>query len=141
VSRDFCFRLYHESTSPKPLKLTLGSLRNFSKIAEIFARVHHRWAVGWQIMGTISDCLHPKVNLKEKVYQYVNITSQSCPNKILKTFLIEDFSICHRCRVRPHFRFGSEIWNWSENFVSQKKPDFTWFTSMRNTKNLKRKQR
>jgi hypothetical protein len=21
-------------------------------------------------------------------------------------------------RVRPHFRFGSEIWNWSENFVS-----------------------
>ncbi len=47
-------------------------------------------------------------------------------------------------RVRPHFRFGSEIWNWRENFVSlrsEKKPDFTWFTSMRNTKNLKRKWR
>ncbi len=22
------------------------------------------------------------------------------------------------CMVRPHFRFGSEIWNWSENFAS-----------------------
>jgi hypothetical protein len=47
-------------------------------------------------------------------------------------------------RVRPHFRFGSEIWNWSENFVSlgsEKKPDFTWFTSMWNTINLKRKRR
>ncbi len=42
-----------------------------------------------------------------------------------------------RSRVRPHFCFGSKIWNWSENFVSlrsQKKPDFTWFTSMQNIK-------
>ncbi len=22
-------------------------------------------------------------------------------------------------RVHPHFRFGSEIWNWSENFISR----------------------
>jgi hypothetical protein len=47
-------------------------------------------------------------------------------------------------RVRPHFRFGSEIWNWSKNFVllgSEKKPDLTWFTLMRNTKNLKPKRR
>ncbi len=52
--------------------------------------------------------------------------------------------LCYGTRVRPHFRFGSEIWNWSENFVllgSEKKPNFTWFTSMRNTKNLKRKRR
>ena len=26
--------------------------------------------------------------------------------------------LCPPRRVRPHFRFGSEIWNWSENFVS-----------------------
>ncbi len=49
-------------------------------------------------------------------------------------------------RVRPHTHFclGSEIWNWSENFVSlwsEKKPDFTWFISMQDTKNLKRKWR
>jgi hypothetical protein len=25
---------------------------------------------------------------------------------------------CVWVRVRPHFRFGGEIWNWSENFVS-----------------------
>ncbi len=40
------------------------------------------------ILGTISDCLHLKVNLKKK---NVNSTTQRCPNKIFKTFLIEDF--------------------------------------------------
>jgi hypothetical protein len=31
------------------------------------------------------------VNLKEKIFQYVNFTSQRCPNKIIEAFLIEDF--------------------------------------------------
>ncbi len=31
------------------------------------------------------------------------------------------------CRVRPHFRFGSEIWNWSENFVSLRSEKKVWF--------------
>jgi hypothetical protein len=30
-------------------------------------------------------------------------------------------------RVRPHFRFGSEIWNWSENFVSLGREKNAWF--------------
>jgi hypothetical protein len=29
--------------------------------------------------------------------------------------------------VRPHFRFGSEIWNWSENFVSLGSEKKAWF--------------
>ncbi len=41
-------------------------------------------------MGTISDYLHLKVKLKEKVYLFVNFSTQRCPNKINKTFLIED---------------------------------------------------
>jgi hypothetical protein len=41
----------------------------------------------WQIMETISDCLHLKKNLKNKISK-----TQKCPNKIFKTFfLIEDF--------------------------------------------------
>ncbi len=32
VSRDFCFKFFHESPSPKPLIITLGSFRFFSKI-------------------------------------------------------------------------------------------------------------
>ncbi len=40
-------------------------------------------------MGTISDCWHLKVNLKEKIL--VNSTTQSFPKNIIKTFLIEDF--------------------------------------------------
>ncbi len=42
-------------------------------------------------MATITDWLHLKVNLKEKIYQYVYSTTQRCPNKILKTFLIKVF--------------------------------------------------
>jgi hypothetical protein len=44
----------------------------------------------WQIMGTISGCLDLKVNLKAKMYLEINSTSQRCPNKIMKTFMIED---------------------------------------------------
>ncbi len=39
-----------------------------------------------------------KVNLKAKIFIYVNSTIQRCPNKIIKIFLIEDFFICHRCQ-------------------------------------------
>ncbi len=45
----------------------------------------------WQIIGTISDCLHLKVNLVKNIYLYVNFTTQWCPHKIIETFLIEDF--------------------------------------------------
>jgi hypothetical protein len=45
----------------------------------------------WQIIGIVSDCLHLKVNLKENNFLYVNSTTQRCPNKIIKTFLIVDF--------------------------------------------------
>jgi hypothetical protein len=48
-----------------------------------------------QKMGTISGFRPLKVN-----YIYVNSTSQRCPNKIIKNFLIVDFSICHQCQ--PH---------------------------------------
>ena len=45
----------------------------------------------WQIMATISGCRHLKVNLKAKIYIYVNSTTQRCPNKIIKIFLLEGF--------------------------------------------------
>ncbi len=32
-----------------------------------------------------------KVNLKAKMYLEVNSTSQGCPKKLIKTFMIEDF--------------------------------------------------
>jgi hypothetical protein len=38
VSRDFLLQVFfHESSSPKPLKVTLGSLQLLQKFAEIFA--------------------------------------------------------------------------------------------------------
>ncbi len=45
----------------------------------------------WQIMATISGCRHLKVNLKAKIYIYVNSTTQRCPNKIIKIFLLEGY--------------------------------------------------
>jgi hypothetical protein len=42
-------------------------------------------------MGLISGCRYLKVNLKAKMYIYVNSTIQRCPNKIIKIFLIKDF--------------------------------------------------
>ncbi len=44
-------------------------------------------------MVTISGCSHLKLNLKAKIYIYVNSTTQRCPNKIIKIFQFEDF--CH----------------------------------------------
>ncbi len=55
---------------------------------QICHRCHwHRW----QIMGTISGCRNLKVNLKAKIYIYVSSTTQRWPNKIIKSFLIDDF--------------------------------------------------
>jgi hypothetical protein len=42
-------------------------------------------------MGTISGCRYLKVNLKAKIYLYVNSTTQKCPIKIIKIFQLEDF--------------------------------------------------
>jgi hypothetical protein len=42
-------------------------------------------------MGTISGCRNLKVNMKAKIYLYVNSTTQRCPKEILKIFLLEDF--------------------------------------------------
>ncbi len=41
---------------------------------------------------TISDSRNLQMNLKAKIYIYVNSTTQRCPNKIIKNCLIKDFS-------------------------------------------------
>jgi hypothetical protein len=53
----------------------------------------------WQIKVTISGCSHLKLNLKAKVYIYVDSTTQRCPNKIIKIFQFEVF--CHLPPVSP----------------------------------------
>ncbi len=68
----------------------------------------------WQIMGTISDCLlvHRKVNLRKKIYLYVNSTTQRCPNKIFKTFLIEDFFHLPPVSTTPAMHLEQQISPW-----------------------------
>ncbi len=55
---------------------------------QICHRCRWHW---WRIMATISGCRHLKVNLKVKIYIYVNSTTQRCSNKIIKIFLLEGF--------------------------------------------------
>ena len=42
-------------------------------------------------METVSGCRLLKVNLEATIYIYVNSTTQRCPKKIIKIFLIKDF--------------------------------------------------
>ncbi len=142
VSRDF---LLHESSSPKPLKITWGSFQIFPKIrgdihetrctivqCTSSINVHggtfwhwyhwrhwHHWQIFHrcqQIIGTIADCLHLKVNLKEKISLFVNTFTQRCPNKIIKTFLI-DLRIS--LRIMGLGPWGADSWKKAEveNFV------------------------
>jgi hypothetical protein len=58
-------------------------------------------------MGTILGCRHLKENLAAKIYIYVNSTTQRCPNKIIKNFLIEDFfhlpAVLLKLQIAPKF--------------------------------------
>ncbi len=57
----FCFRFFNESSSPKPLKITLGSFRFFSKIREDIRKSRCTTAVSiqrdrqksWKSRGTV----------------------------------------------------------------------------------------
>ncbi len=100
VSRDVLLQVFfHESPSPKPLKIILGSFKFFLKFAtgidDTGGKFCHQFRLcswhRWQIIGTISGCRNLKVNLKAKIYIYVSSTTQRGPNKIIKIFLIEDF--------------------------------------------------
>jgi hypothetical protein len=78
-------------------------------------------------MELISGCRNLKVNLKAKIYIYVNSTIQRCPNKIFKIFLIKDFFhlsttpvVNLELRITPRIfeqiRIGPNgiLWGWGE---------------------------
>jgi hypothetical protein len=73
VSRDFCFRFFHESSSPQPLKITLGLFRIFRKFAKIFAS-----------LGATPVSTTPVVNLE------LGISPQIFEKKI-ETALVEHY--------------------------------------------------
>jgi hypothetical protein len=76
---------------------------------QICHRCQRHW---WQTMGLISGCRNLKVNLKAKVYIYVNSTIQSCPNKIYKNFLIKDFFHLPPVSVTPVVNLELRISPW-----------------------------
>jgi hypothetical protein len=79
--------------------LLLTPVANLPRCQRYRRKIRHRCQRRrWQIMATISGCRHLKVNLKANMYIYVNPSTHRCPNKIIKIFLLEGFSICHRCQ-------------------------------------------
>ncbi len=96
VSQDFCFRFFYVTSSSKPLNITLGSFRMFFEDSLRFSQVKapaanfgyrcccwYRWKIchwcqqyrHWHRRKiAISNCWHLKVNLKGKIYIFVNCT-------------------------------------------------------------------
>jgi hypothetical protein len=74
----FCFKVFHKSFSSKPLKIALGSFQIFLNIR---GDIHNSTSTMWQIIRTIADCLHLKVNLKEKIYLYVTQLTKDVQTK------------------------------------------------------------
>ncbi len=102
VSRDFLLLVFlMNQFPPQPRSIALGPFRIFSKIrgdncksrcttgindtggkfATGINNAGGKFATGViDIMGTISGCSYLKLNLKAKIYIYVNSTTQRCPN-------------------------------------------------------------
>ncbi len=89
-----CLWLFSWISFPPAPEYSIRTISNFFESSRRYpqVKVPHRYQRHrWQIMGTISGCRHLKVNLKAKIYIYVNITTQRCQNKRMKIFLIDYF--------------------------------------------------
>jgi hypothetical protein len=77
----FCFMFFSWIMFPQApknsIRVYLNFVENSRKYSQVKVRHRYRWCFWyrWQIMGTISDWRHLKVNLKEK-YLCVNSTTQ-----------------------------------------------------------------
>ncbi len=126
--RFFASDFFHGSPSPKCISIPLGPFKMFKNLWRYLqVKVHyryqrHQWNIcrrcqqhRWQIMGTLSGCWHLKWTWRQKFI----FTTQRCPNKIIKIFLIEDFfylppvsttPVVHLdLRISP--RICEKIWN------------------------------
>ncbi len=126
----FCLRFFSWIIFPQA---TENNIRIISQI-----KVDHRYQrQRWQIIGTVSDCLHLKGNLKGKNYLYVISTIERCPNKIIKNLLIEDFfpfppvsktSVAVTCEYLSEFsqKFETALMGYSRawgKLIHEKKPE------------------
>ncbi len=88
-----------------------------------------RETIGYRIKATIYQTIsyqtHKNLSVAHLWYRVTSkvIDSLSAPS----IFHTPQITRCVLTRVRPHFRFGSEIWNWSENFVSLRSEKKAWF--------------
>ncbi len=91
----FCFWFFFMNQfPPSPWVYTIRAVSNFSENSQRYLQLkvdHQCQRHRWQTMRLISGWGYLKVNLKAKIYVYVNSTIQRCPNKIIKMFLIADF--------------------------------------------------
>jgi hypothetical protein len=147
ITRFFASSFFHKLSSPRPLKITLGSFWIFLKIHRDIRKSRcttgisdtgSKFAIGtaggadtggkftggvvllhrrqiflwcswyqWQIMGTISDCLHLKVNLMN--LPIFNSTTQRLQTIYLKLSDWRFFHLHLELRISP--RIFEKIWN------------------------------
>jgi len=129
----FWFWFFSWISFPQAPEYTSRAVSNFFENSRRYSqlKVDHRYQRHrWQTMGLISGCRYLKVNLKAKMFICVNSTFQRCPNKIIKRFLMQDFShlppvsttpvVNLELRISPRifekFRSGPNgiLWGWGE---------------------------
>ncbi len=125
MSRVFLQVFFHESSSPKPLEITIRQFQFFSKIRRDIRKarctknlpllsktlaanlppvsttpVPRRLTVNFPAVLLVLLIPVAIMNLKKKNYLYVNFTTQRYPNKIFKLSWLKVliFSICHQCQ-------------------------------------------
>jgi hypothetical protein len=109
-SRFFASGFFMNQFPPSPRVFHLDRFEFFRKFTEIFASQCAPLVsttpvanfptifasvvdTGGKFAAGVNDtgCRHLKVSLKAKIYIYVKSTTQRCPNKIIKIFLLEGF--------------------------------------------------
>ncbi len=112
VSRDFLLLVFSWISFPQALEYTIRVVSTFFENSLRYSQLkvdpryqRHRRQIchrcqrhRWRTMRLISGWGYLKVNLKAKIYIYVNSTIQRCSNKIIKIFWLKIFFICHRCQ-------------------------------------------
>ncbi len=97
-----CFRFFSWIFFPQAPEITLGSFRILSKIRGEIRKWRCTTGIndtgGRQILPLVLLALLKPGGKFATGVNEGNSTTQSCSKKIMKTFLIEDFFICHWCQ-------------------------------------------
>jgi hypothetical protein len=115
----FCF-IFSINNLPSLWKKGIRLISNFSNICGDICESMYQWYRRqicqrcqqhlWQIMETMPDCWHLKVNLKEKIYLYANSTTQNFYGWRFHLLPVTMTLVLH-LELRTSLQIFETIWN------------------------------